>query len=145
MLSRFFFGLVLLLTVASARAAEDAASWSKSINGLRGRLIVQPSEDARSPFCRIYVELQNVARGGILKVAFSPGKIAQVADQAGQAMPAPGIGNYDGISPTWKEPLVIPVEGTLRFRISFPGAGYNPAEKSIIDLGPTAVWVIPQD
>ncbi len=60
-------------------------------------------------------------------------------------MPAPGLIDYDGFAPKWDQSLVIPFDGTLRFRISFPGAGYYPAEKSIIDLGPDKVWVIPQD
>ncbi len=63
MLSRFFFGLVLLLSVASARAADEEAGWSKPVDGLRGRLLVYASEDPRSPFCRICVELQNVEQG----------------------------------------------------------------------------------
>src|SRR5204863_9117505 len=54
-------------------------------------------------------------------------------------------GEYDGMSQTW-EPLLLPFEGTIRFRISFPGLGYRPeTDRTIIDLGPSMSWVIPDD
>jgi hypothetical protein len=40
----------------------------------------------------------------------------------------------------------VPFEGTLRFRISFPGLGYKPGrDTTIIDLGSQYSWSIPKD
>ena len=34
----------------------------------------------------------------------------------------------------------------MRFRISFPGLGYNPkTDKVIVDVDPSGQWIIPQD
>jgi hypothetical protein len=52
---------------------------------------------------------------------------------------------YDGCQPDWK-PILLPMNGTIRFQISFPGSGYNPkADKVIVDVDASNTWVIPQD
>ncbi|HEY8960773.1 MAG TPA: hypothetical protein VIM57_01120 [Luteolibacter sp.] len=48
------------------------------------------------------------------------------------------------MSPDWT-PLKLPFEGTMRFRINFPGLGYDPKrDKTIIDMGPQHSWRIPE-
>ncbi len=49
------------------------------------------------------------------------------------------------MTPRW-ETIALPYAGTIRFQISFPGAGYRPAvDKVIVDVGASKVWIIPQD
>jgi hypothetical protein len=125
---------------------EPDTVWSEPVNGLRARLLVLPSEKPQSPFCRVYIEFQNVSDvGNPMKVRFTPDTLGlAVADEKGKTL-AITTGNYDGGSPIG-EPLLLPYEGTLRFRISFPGLGYMPErDKVIVDVGPFKSWIIPQD
>jgi len=121
-------------------------SWSEPANGLRGRLLVLPSEKPESPFCRVYIEFQNVSDvAGQMKLRFTPEKLQlAVTDRNGNRV-ATANGSYDGMSPLW-EPVLLPYGGTLRFQISFPGLGYKPeTDKVIVDVGPSKAWIIPQD
>jgi hypothetical protein len=68
----------------------------------------------------------------------------RVTDSANAPL-AKANGEYDGMSPLW-QPLLLPFEGTLRFRISFPALGYRPkTDHTILDFGPSMSWVIPDD
>lgn len=128
--------------LTSLFAAEP--EWSDSVNGIRARHSLERQKD--SPFLKVFIEFQNTSdTAGIKKVRFSPNTIlAQVVDESGKLLKTP-VGSYDGISPTW-DPLGLPPEGTIRFRISFPGMGYSPdRDRTIIDFGPDACWVIPAD
>jgi hypothetical protein len=133
-----FLGLLVLRT----HGGEPA--WSEPVNGLRGRLSVEPPEkDSR--FCRVFLEFQNVQDVlGQKTVRFSPDKLKlQVQDRDGKIRKPDLAVIYDGMSPHW-EPLLLPYAGTLRFQISFPGAGYDPAQKGlIVDMGPENVWTLP--
>jgi hypothetical protein len=123
-------------------AAEP--DWSEPVNGVRARLSLERQKD--SPFLKVFIEFQNTSdTAGIKKLRFTPNAIhAQVVDDTGKPLKTP-IGSYDGITPTWA-PLGLPFEGTLRFRISFPGMGYRPdQDHTIIDFGPEACWVVPAD
>jgi hypothetical protein len=131
--------------VSPVEASEDAL-WSKPDNGLQARLLVLPSEKPDSPFCRVYLEFQNVSDvAGQKKIKFSPNNLTlAVADKNGRKL-AGNSGVYDGMSPLW-EPMLLPYDGTLKFRISFPGLGYRPGkDKVIIDVGVPNTWIIPQD
>jgi hypothetical protein len=137
---------VFLLWGSIALAAGRKPAWSPAVNGLRARLTVLPPEEAGSPFCRILIELENVAdTAGQKKIRFTPGKLAlRVMDETGNNLPSAN-GPYDGMTPLW-EPTLLPYRGFIRFQISFPGLGYNPAtDKVIIDVGSSGIWVIPQD
>jgi hypothetical protein len=123
---------------------EVGGGWSEKVNGLRSRMSLE--REVNSPFLKVFIELQNTADvAGSRKIRFTP-KILdfRVTDAAKNPL-AKAIGPYDGISPFW-EPLLLPMEGTLRFRISFPGLGYRPeTDHTILDLGPMMSWVIPED
>ena len=138
--------LILLFLVVSAVASTDDADWSKSMNGLRGRLLVLPSQKADSPFCRIFIEVENVDDvTGQKKFRFSRDNLVlRVTDKEGKGL---ALANYpyDGISPDW-ETIALPYAGSIRFQISFPGSGYSPGiDRSIVDVGSRQTWVIPQD
>ncbi|HEV8331176.1 MAG TPA: hypothetical protein VGQ22_07145, partial [Steroidobacteraceae bacterium] len=65
--------LILLSLIAWAALALGDDVWSKPVNGLRARLLVLPSERAGSPFCRVFIEFENVDDvAGQKKIRFSP-------------------------------------------------------------------------
>jgi hypothetical protein len=135
--------LVIAFSV-QARVSEAEDGWSETVNGLRARLSLEG--DQKSPFLKVFIELQNTSDvAGIRKIRFNPKTIELRIADAAKAPLAKASGSYDGMSPTW-EPLLLPFEGTIRFRISFPGLGYRPgADRTIIDLGPSMSWIIPSD
>jgi len=132
--------IIFIALLAPLLAAEP--QWSEPVNGIRARLSLARQKD--SPFLKVFIEFQNTSDvAGIKKLRFSPETIrAQVADDNGTPLKTP-VGSYGGLSPTWV-PLGLPFEGTLRFRISFPGMGYRrDQDRTIIDLGFDSCWVIP--
>jgi hypothetical protein len=130
---------------AQAQTAEAPAGWSETVNGLRARLSLE--RDQKSPFLKVFIAFQNTSDvAAMRKIRFDPQTLVlRVTDAAKTPLAKPSYGDYDGMSPLW-EPLLLPLEGTIRFRISFPGLGYHPGkDRTIIDLGPTMSWVIPGD
>jgi len=140
-------GCFSLLSVASAAlASADDIGWSKPINGLRTRLLVLPSPKDNAPFCRVFIEFENVDDvAGQKRIRFSPGKLSlRVSDKEGKEL-LPANGPYDGRLPLW-EAIALPYAGTIRFQISFPGLGYRPGtDKVIVDVGDGKAWVVPQN
>jgi hypothetical protein len=135
------------LAALTGKASVEDSPWSKPVKGLRARLLVLPSEKADSPFCRVFIELENVAEVmGQKKIRFSPDKLSlRVSNKEGGELPPPTDVDYDGMSPLW-ETIALPYAGSLKFQISFPGVGYHPGtDKVIVDVGTDKVWVIPQD
>ena len=139
-----FWFLLLFLGLLQPLLAGDDASWSKPDNQLRGRLLILPGEKPNDRFCRVFIELQNVADViGQREIRFSPGKLKlQVTDKDGRALEV-SHGPYDGMSPIWK-PTLLPFAGTIKFQISFPGLGYRKGEAGVIvDMGAENSWVVP--
>ncbi len=139
--------LALIFTCYSASILQaDDSAWSEIDNGLRGRLSVLPSLKKGSPFYRVFIELQNTDDAiGQRKIRFDLEKLSFSITRDGKEVPKPGLaGSYDGMKPLW-EPLLLPYQGTIKFQISFPGRGYSPQQKGIIDLDYNKCWVIPQD
>jgi hypothetical protein len=137
----FFF----LLILAEGAAAQEAA-WSKPVNGLRARLLILPSDRRDSPFCRVFIEMQNVSNsGGQMRIRFKPDLIVfEVTDRSGKPLLKPNAVFWDGLVPGW-ETTQLPWTGTIKFQISFPGAGYRPTDKVVVDMGAGRTWAIPQD
>jgi hypothetical protein len=49
------------------------------------------------------------------------------------------------MKPMW-EPLLLPMEGNLRFRVSFPGFATKPGnQRTIIDHDFDQIWVVPEE
>ena len=138
--------LFVLLAPGLAWAGDAAPVWSKIDNDLRGRLIVEPPKDASTHFYRVYLELQNVADTmGQRKIPFDLTKITfRVTGKDGRELARAAAASYDGMKPNW-QPTVLPTEGAIRFRISYPGMGYFPKDPPAIDLGPPACWIIPRE
>jgi hypothetical protein len=138
-----FFVLLFSVTLLFSAIAEEQ-QWSETGNGLRARLSVERQKD--SPFLRIFLEIQNTSEvAGIKTIRFTSESLTPIViDKDGKELPRAG-GPYDGVSPNWT-PLKLPFEGTMRFRINFPGLGYNPErDKTILDLGPQYSWSIPEN
>lgn len=138
-------------TAAAGCAGDDIqkledSGWSAPVNGLRSRLSVLPSDKPDSPFYRVFIEMQNVSNTmGQKKIRFSPDSLElQVTDVTnGKPLPVAN-GPYDGMKPFW-DPTPIPYGGSIKFQVSFPGMGYRPADKLIVDMGPMKTWVLPPD
>ncbi len=131
---------------AALKPSADNAEWSNPINGLRARLLVLDPQKPNSRFCRVFIEFENVADVmGQMHIRFATRKLKlRVTNQDGKDL-AIATTAYDGFSPNW-EAIALPYGGVLKFQISFPGLGYNPAtDKVIVDVGAGAAWVIPQD
>jgi hypothetical protein len=139
--------LLALLAIAPAMGSDEGPRWSPPVNGLRARLLVLPPRgSSATPFDRVFVEFENVGDvAGQKRVRFIPERIRfRVVDQGGKELPT-ASGPYDGIAPLW-DPLLIPYAGSMKFQISFPGFGYRPnRDRVIVDMGPSMVWVVPQD
>lgn len=125
------------------RATPDG--WSQPVRGLRARLTVLPPPKGNPAFCRVMLEFENVSEVvGQINIRFTPERLRlQVTDRSGKRLAVAGRG-YDGVAPTW-EPIPLPFGGTVRFQVSFPGLGFRPEDKLIIDAGTENAWVVPQD
>jgi hypothetical protein len=135
-----------LLAVSIAVASDDNAGWSPAVNGLRARLVVLPPANTNTPFCSVLIEMQNVSDvAGQKKIRFTPDRLdLQITDESAKELLVANS-PYDGMAPLW-EPTLLPMEGTIKFRISFGGLGYRPGtDKVIVDIGPSKAWVVPQD
>ena len=124
----------------------DDAGWSAPVNGLRARLIILPSDKPDSPFCRIFIEMENVSNiMGQKSIRFDPDKLdLQVSDVTNGKSLTISNGPWHGLRPDW-QPTLIPVAGSTRFQISFPGLGHRSTDTTIVDMGPMRSWVIPPD
>jgi hypothetical protein len=139
------FAFVCSVIAALAVAPSDA-KWSEPVSGLRGRLIVERAKEPDSPFCRVFIELENVDDvAGQKRIRFQLERLSlRVVDKDGKALPPPTEVHYDGSKPNW-EPIALPMEGAIKFRVSFAGLGYRPnVDTTIVDIDGTQVWVIPQ-
>jgi hypothetical protein len=135
------FVIFLLCFYANARADEN---WSEPVNNIRARLSLE--RDPNSSFLKVFVEFQNVADFmGSIKMRFKPELLTlQVADAKNQPVEKPGSVNYSAMKPLW-EPLLLPFEGNLRFRVSFPGFGTKlGSDRTIIDHDFDQIWVVPE-
>ena len=139
--------LSLVLMTSTAWGGADNSGWSEPVNGLRARLSVLPPEKKDTPFCRVFIELENTADvAGQKKIRFNPEKLSLkvTGEKSKKELPLANA-PYDGISPLW-ETIALPYAGSIRFQISFPGLGYRPdVDKVIVDINPRNAWVIPQD
>ncbi len=138
----FFASFILLALVISGRAEDQP--WSESVNGLRARLSIERAED--SPFLKVFLEIQNTSDvAGLKTIRFTPDSITPTVTNTADRELHRANGPYDGMSPDWT-PLKLPFEGTMRFRINFPGLGYDPErDKIIVDLGSLHTWSIPEE
>jgi hypothetical protein len=136
-------GALILWALQGAGLATEQ-EWSEPVNGLRARLSLERQKD--SPFLKVFLELQNTSDvAGIKSVRFTPSALVPVVTSKTGDELARAAGSYDGASPIWT-PLTVPFEGTLRFRISFPGLGYRAGkDTTILDLGSPDSWSIPKD
>jgi hypothetical protein len=114
--------------------------WSPTVNGLRGRISLVPAYHGDSPFFSVFIELQNVAQFRVQRpIRFHPDRLElRVVGQSGSEMPAVEP-MFNGFSPEWKE-ILIPTGGTIKFDVSYPGAGYLRPNAPAIDLAPSRIW-----
>lgn len=117
--------LCLLLVMSSLCEAEDEATWSKPVNGLRGRLQVLAPPPSDPSFCRVFLELENTENVmGQRKVRFAADKLSlQVIDKDGRPLEV-SHNPYDGFSTSW-EPLLLPFGATIRFPVNMHGLAYR--------------------
>jgi hypothetical protein len=148
MLTRMLRRLLLFLVLLPlALRADDEAGWSKSVDGLRARLVI-PSHQNRGldPEVRVYLEIQNSLDVlGNRKIFYTPDSLSLViTDEAGQPPPPATPPAPDGMESTerWLEPLIMPFDSTLRFRINLHTASTAGNPRLLLNL-PGALAIIP--
>lgn len=105
-------------------ARADQNPWSEAVNGLRARLSIEREKD--SPFLKIFLEIQNTSDvSGNMAIRFTPDSITPTVTNKIDKELQRATGPYSALIPTWT-PLMLPCEGTMRFRINYPGLGYDP-------------------
>jgi hypothetical protein len=143
---------VLLAAVLAAEtgcAAEKAngdAAWSAERNGLRGRLAMRRSHVFNGTGIVVtYLELDNVSEvaNPLLLPIDGSALTFRVVDEGGREMPV-NVGIFSGLQVKLPE-LVLPHEGTLRYRIGPRGYGVPGDMAALVDVGPNFGWAIPKD
>lgn len=136
-----FYASLLLLSLLLPVTAEEQP-WSEAVNGLRARFSVTRMND--SPFVKVFLEIQNTSDVmGIRTIRFTGDSITPMVTTAAGKSLLKANGDHSGFLPVWT-PLKLPLDSTLRFRISFPSMAFNPnKEKTIVDLGSQYSWIIP--
>jgi hypothetical protein len=130
--------------VGAELSSGNNTEWSKPVNGLRARLQVLSRET--SPGWVVFIEFENISDyPRQIKIPFAPEKLKlHVVSASGKELPNYS-GPYSGIGWDWK-PILLPLSGTIRFRISFPGYGYRPSKsKILLEVNWNNAWDIPQD
>src|SRR4051794_32214095 len=128
---KIFFA-ILLATAATSAISGQESNWSKPVNGLRARLEVLPPEKLDTPFCRVFIEMQNVSDIlGQLRIRFTPQRLNLFVSPNGQELKKETTQMWSGLTPNW-ETTLLPSSGTIKFQVSLSGAGYRPDSKSIL-------------
>lgn len=129
---------------SDSEGGDKSQPWSEAVNGLRARLSIEREKD--SPFLKIFLEIQNTSDvSGNKALRFTPDSITPTVTNKIDKELQRATGPYSALIPTWT-PLMLPCEGTMRFRINYPGLGYDPKkDKAIIDMGPLQTWRIPEN
>jgi len=124
--------LAALLAVAARAAPPAADGWSRSVDGLRGRLLLTAAKDDRGRTqLAIGVELENTSDVAMPLSIFArpPSEMFELAleDEAGKSLARvhPG-GNEKRISPYV---LALPVRSTLRMELTPNAYEYIPTGK----------------
>jgi hypothetical protein len=127
--------------------AETTGAWSKTINGLRGRLVLRRSEViVGTPRVAVLLELENMSDLATPKlVDWESGQMEYgVEDATGKPLRTVGSITYSGgIGASYE--LILPMGGRLRFPVSMGGAGIDGGKAAMIDVGPACVWHVPGD
>ena len=109
----------------------DDTGWSAPVNGLRARLSVVPSDKPDSPFCRVFIEMQNVSNiMGQKKIRFDPDRLELKVTDVKDGKPlAPTDGMYDGFfHPGTRHRFRMGVRQS--FRLVFPARAIAPPTRS---------------
>jgi hypothetical protein len=132
--------LVFLPLVSHVSADE---SWSKPVDGLRGRLVVPTDQKLdKDPFVRIYLELQNTLNVlGDRKIRYTDEALSlKVTDESGRTIPGSCSG-YEGFTDV-HQGVLMPFDSQLRFLINQHGADVPAGTAQIIDFGAKNCWII---
>jgi hypothetical protein len=135
----FFYGFCFAGSVIEPISVGE---WSEPTNGLRARLLF--AEDPKEFGTRmgvIYLEFQNVSMG-VTKSIFYPSEplTFELRDSVGKIKPSGGV-FFDGPAkdPEW---LVLPLDSTLRFRVTRSGFGIPKDGGLFIGGASMQCWVI---
>jgi hypothetical protein len=133
-------------TVAPA-SAGDGAGWSDVSNGLRARLFTRLSHISNGTGIVVtQLELGNVraVMNPMLVTLRDTDITYRVTDADGREVPAKGGYAFD--SPVIDRlDLVLPHDGSIRFRVGPNGFGIPGDQAALVDLGPRFGRVLPRD
>jgi hypothetical protein len=136
--------IALFVLVASSPASAD--SWSRSVDGVRARLVVSATTDAnKRPQLAIAVELENTSDVGepITIAAGSPSEMLELTleDDTGKPIPRAAIpGNQHAIPPYV---LALPYRSTLRVELHPSAYEYVPSGRVMLRPFSLTAWEIP--
>jgi hypothetical protein len=141
---------LLLISLAASTTArgndDDAEGWSEPSNGVRGRLVMRCSHVINGTMIvATHVELKNVWDvANALAVDVSDKHFTfRVTDAEGKDLPdSPAI--FSGIQAPLPD-LILPFDGSIRFRIGPRGFGIAGDKAALLDLGPNFGREIPKD
>jgi|GEM_PF-3146282 len=125
------------------QSSVSISSWSNVDDGLKARFFLETQTNR--PHLKVSVEFENVSKvAGMMRIPFEPANLQlQVVDEDGALLKPLVAPDYSALTPVW-EPLLLPFDGTIKFNISFPGLAFKPGvHKTILDLGPSSSWYIP--
>jgi len=139
----------LVLSVLTLNAQDDGSrkfevgAWSRPVDGLRGRLLATRGKDfVGTRMVDVYLELQNVSDvGNPMEVYFDDQRSlnSRVLDVDGKPLKQPPTAaSIVSPGPYW---LVVPWDGTLRFRVSVSGYGIYRESGTDIPMA-SGNWVI---
>jgi hypothetical protein len=131
----------------SAYATESDAAWSEQCHGLQGRLTMRRSHVFNGTgMVTISLELRNVANvmGTMRLTVLNEGESFRVTDSDGREVPTSG-GAFDGWANEAPQEVLLPLEGSIKYRIGPTGWGVPGDQAALVDLGPDFGWVLPHD
>jgi len=147
------WALVLILMPLLLQAADEEGAWSNPVQGLRGRLLISPSQEPElDKTFDVIIEFQEVGIETSLgkthrdiTVRFSQeDPSCSVADANGHAIPPMSPLDMDMLVRMWD--LVLPEKGRLTFPIGAGGRSYpgqaQPAGMPL-RIGLIESWIIP--
>ncbi|GAA5496377.1 hypothetical protein Rhal01_02560 [Rubritalea halochordaticola] len=143
-----YLTLFFLLLSITAHAAQPSgeAPWSETSNGLQARISMERSHVSNgTAIIATYLELKNVRNliSPMLVSLDDKSLSFKVSNEQGEFV-ARQVGPFSGMV-VQNPALVLPHEGTLRFRIGSQGHGVPADHAALLDLGSSHGWALPKD
>lgn len=131
---------------AAPKPPPRADAWSPSVEGLRGRLVLTPTQDTNHrPQLQIALELENTSDSAA-PLAISAGNPSQMLqltleDEAGKGLAHDAVGGNELTLPPYV--LALPVRSMLRMTLSPAAYEYVPSGVTLLRPFALVAWDMP--